>query len=285
MMPRKITKQEALELYGLDLDNVVKRDDFVHFSKRDDIIDDYPYRGDRDENTGDKLSSALKALTNALIKSLPGLDETAAMQFILHTPHGRAMFNHFSPHGRTNHFSKHEKESPMTRMQEMAEMHKFVKQGGMIAIAKHVIEKGSTTVSEFEYTALLKSHCTANSVSFEKALSDPVLGKAYKIIRDANHVAALGYHKRSEYDAQEDDGDPRLSRTPRLMSIEPVVTSGEDALAINDPTEALAALNALAEKQHRTFEEISLDPANARLAAVAFRRPNASSTSGSELQR
>jgi hypothetical protein len=35
-MTRTITKQQALELFGVDLDHVFEAD-FVHFSKRDDI--------------------------------------------------------------------------------------------------------------------------------------------------------------------------------------------------------------------------------------------------------
>jgi hypothetical protein len=73
---------------------------------------------------------------------------------------------------------------------------------------------------------------------------------------------------------------------PNLMSTS--VTSVGNTNVVDDSAEAVRLLTEMAERQHRSFEEVFLDSSNAELAARTYRpqqRPTASSTSGSELQR
>jgi hypothetical protein len=88
-----------------------KRDDGDAYFKIKRTDDDTPYlfndimrkaaeedelRGPRDENDDDKVQSKLRQMVAALITAAPSLREDQAMHFILHTPHGRKMFEHFS---------------------------------------------------------------------------------------------------------------------------------------------------------------------------------------------
>jgi hypothetical protein len=196
------------------------------------------------------------------------------MNFLMHHPRGRALATHL------NAISKRKK----TVMDRTDQLRNIAKTYGMTAVAKHIVTKGSTAVSEHEFTAMLKAHCKTNA-EFEQALQDRGIGKAYAIVREATHVTSLGYAKASLYDEELDDSDGGTIPRPNLMDIEPVMVGGEDAMDVNDPTKAIAQLNALAEAQHRSFEEVFLDPDNRKLANAAHRRPTASSTSGSELQR
>jgi hypothetical protein len=81
------------------------------------------------------------------------------------------------------------------------------------------------------------------------------------------------------------------------MPTAPSVVGGRDATDIDaDQSKAYEQLQALAAEMRRRSPELRLssqqafarvfeDPANAELASRALRRPTASSTSGSELQR
>jgi Ser-tRNA(Ala) deacylase AlaX len=69
------------------------------------------------------------------------------------------------------------------------------------------------------------------------------------------------------------------------MRTTPTSTEVGSTSTSDDSAEAIRQLNEMAEEQHRTFEEVMLDPANKELAGRTYtshHRP--SSTSGSELQ-
>src|SRR5271169_5341623 len=70
-----------------------------------------------------------------------------------------------------------------------------------------------------------------------------------------------------------------------MMSTTPISTEVGDTNVDDDSAKAVKQLNDLAEKQHRTFEQVFLDPANAKLANATYRRSTASSPFGDELQR
>ena len=78
------------------------------------------------------------------------------------------------------------------------------------------------------------------------------------------------------------------------MSVEPVSGEVGSTVTADDSKKAYDQLMAMAEKQHalaptktiqQLFAAVFADPANAKLAAAAHRRPTASRTSGSELQK
>jgi hypothetical protein len=73
-----------------------------------------------------------------------------------------------------------------------------------------------------------------------------------------------------------------------LATLTPTSTEVGSSQVSNDSAEAVRLLQEMADKQHRTFEQVFTDPANKALAGrtyTAAHRPTASSTSGSELQR
>ncbi|SIO49689.1 hypothetical protein SAMN05443247_06520 [Bradyrhizobium erythrophlei] len=78
------------------------------------------------------------------------------------------------------------------------------------------------------------------------------------------------------------------STTKSMATLTPTSTEVGNTSVSDDSAEAVRLLQEMADKQHRTFEQVFSDPANRELAArtyTAAHRPTASSTSGSELQR
>jgi hypothetical protein len=159
--------------------------------------------------------------------------------------------------------SKTEKEPIMDRSEEMIEMRKFVRQGGMAAIAKRIIETGATSLTEPEFTTLVQQAASLSKVSFEKAFTDPDTMQAYKIVREAGYVKSLN--------------------NLNVARMTPTSTSAGSSSVSDDSAEAVRQLTAMAEEQHRTFEEVILDPANKVLALRTYtsaHKPNISTTPG-----
>jgi hypothetical protein len=168
------------------------------------------------------------------------------------------------------------KESPMTRPEEMQQMRDFIKSctpNGMVAIAKHVIEKGETSLTEPEFTELWIAEA-GSPAAFAKEFAGPPNEKhrAYAIVRDANQVKT--YLK------------------VNMMSVEPVSTEVGNTSVSDDSFKAADQLKALVEEQRRRaptlstsalYDAVYADPANRTITARAH--PRRSSTSGSELQR
>ena len=148
----------------------------------------------------------------------------------------------------------------MNRSEEMQEMRKFVKSGGMLAVAKRIIETGSTSLTEPEYTELVQEDAALRKVSFEKAFADPTTQQAYAIIREAGYVKSLGY--------------------PNVMSTTPTSVGVGSSSVSDDSEKAVAALRDMAEKQHRTFEQVFADPANAKLVSATYTKHHMPAASG-----
>lgn len=231
--------------------------------------DDY-FDGDSDEDLGvsdrqnpepndmnhvSVLPDKLEGMVAALITAAPSLRRAQAVHFLIHTPHGRALAAQLSS------ISKQEDDPSMTRLQEMQTLRKYVKEGGMVAVAKQILEKGTTSLNEMEYTTLVQEEAARKGISFEKAFQEPTTQRAYKIILEAGYVKSLLY--------------------PNMMDTKPVTTEVGSSNTADDSAAAVRQLQALAESQHRRFEEVFMDPANRELASRTYR----SSTSGSELQR
>jgi hypothetical protein len=211
-----------------------------------------------DDDSG-KVAAKLKEFAAAMIMADPSFTEETAIHHLLHSAHGRKLAEHL------NAISKSRKEEPMNRQAELRDIAKA--DGGMAVITKNIIDRGSTTISEHEFSAALMTHCKNDVRAFSKMLQTDVdIKRAYGICK--------GY--------------------PNTMSLEPVSTEVGNTNVEDDTAKAIAQLNELAEKQRalaptlstaQLFARVFADPANAQLAARAHRRPTASSTSGSELQR
>jgi hypothetical protein len=243
--------------------------------RKHDQISDPPYlfndimklRNDDDEqrtNTipdDDKVSAKLRSMVAALIMSNPTFSKEEATHYLLHTAHGRRLAEHF------NNISKHEDEIPMNRSEEMQEMCKFVKSGGMSTVAKRIIETGSTSLTEPEYTELVLEDAALRKVSFEKAFAGPTTQQAYKIVREVGHLKSLVAIAPGSYDAI----------IKGMATLKPTSTSVGNTLVPDDSAEAVRLLAEMAERQHRTFEQIFSDPANAKLAARTYTSAHRSS--------
>jgi hypothetical protein len=95
--------------------------------------------------------------------------------------------------------------------------------------------------------------------------------KQWKIVQEARHLLS-----------------PNMTKSVNVMDTTPTSTEVGNTSVPDDSAEAIRLLRELAEKQHRTFEEVFADPNNKALAGRTYtshHRPNVSSTSGSELQR
>jgi hypothetical protein len=260
-MPRKLTKLRIDEVSSVDKgagDGVkvmlYKRDssDTPHHRPLlfNDIIkldDDEPRDDDDEQRTNtidddEKLSGKLRAMVAALITAMPTLKESEAMHFILHTRHGRKMFEHFS---------KAKEPIVMNRSEELLSIAKVA--GGMEAICKNIIDRGSTTITEAEFSAALMEHAKSNRKTDESVVKT----FSRMIEEDADIRRAYGICK----------GYP-----PNVMSLEVVSTEVGSSEFADDRAEAIKQLNAMAEKQHRTFEQVFQDPANAKLAARTYPR-------------
>jgi hypothetical protein len=194
-----------------------------------------PLRGPREEPGDHKLSDQLNELVTEMVAAAPSLHPQRARRWLLHTEPGRALL--------AQHTTK--KEQPMNRSEEMQEMQKFIKSGGMSAVAKRIVETGSTSLTEQEYTELVQGDAALRKVSFEQAFTDPTTQQGYKIVREAGYLKSMA------------------SLTPTSV----VVGSSETE---DDSAEATRQLMEMARKQGRKFEDVFKDPINARLAARTY---------------
>src|ERR1700730_13820123 len=80
--------------------------------------------------------------------------EETALFHLLHHPHGRRLAEHL------NSISKTERQPIMDRTTELKDIAKAA--GGMQAIVKDIIVRGSTTITEHEFSAALMQHAKSN---------------------------------------------------------------------------------------------------------------------------
>jgi hypothetical protein len=154
----------------------------------------------------------------------------------------------------------------MTREELQAEcydqLRAVVKAHGITALAKGVLA-GLTSIDEHELTALATEHA-------QRAYPDLSPERAFEKVymADATLREAISIAKAAE--------------AARYFDLQPVVVSGDAALDVNDPSEAIAQLKELGRQKWPTateaqqFANAFSDPANAELASRAHRRPSAS---------
>ena len=213
-----------------------------------------------DEQEEATLPGRLEQFVAALQTHNPALTRAEAVHFLLHTARGRNVAEHLA--------STTKGITPMTtRADEMREMRDFAKRaGGMNSIAKHIIAKGTTTLTEHEFTTLLQEHAKLQKAAGE---SD---GAAFSRIFSAPE----------SIDIRRAHAITKNTPAP-MMSVEPVQVGGQDATDVNtDQSKAMLQLQALAEEQRKRSPELSPaqafarvfeNPEYASLANAAHRRP------------
>jgi hypothetical protein len=120
----------------------------------DDIIDDINERiGERDageQNDGEAGSASARHISHlaSLVSEATGAERQVALDWLLHTRAGLMLIQ------RTlgKRLNKR-KEQTMTREQELAAIAKRF--DGLATICKHVVDRGSTTISEHELSAVI----------------------------------------------------------------------------------------------------------------------------------
>lgn len=159
-----------------------------------------------------------------------------------------------SPHGRklaehlNNIISKIEKDPPML---DIAKIVSITEEGLMASVTKRDGE----------------SYAKSFSRRYE---TDIDFRKQWAALTEAKHLLSL------------------RSATKNMATLTPTSTEVGNTNVTDDSAEAVRLLTEMAEKQHRSFEQVFTDPANAKLARqtyTAHHRSTASSTSGDELQR
>ena len=119
----------------------------------EEFEDEIPEDEDTDTDLEGTLPPAIEQLIAALTAAHPDLSRQEAVFYLLHTPHGRVMVERLS------------KGNTMSRLDQLKEFAK--QQGGMTAVAKHIIEKGSTALSEHDFSAMLMEHAKLNKAAGE----------------------------------------------------------------------------------------------------------------------
>jgi hypothetical protein len=229
-------------------------DDFYDDRARERGNDDKSPPKDPDEEDQLALHPKLEQAVAALIAANPSLTRQQAAHHLLHTHDGRALARHLSDITKGT--------TTMTRAEEMREMRDFAKQhGGMNSIAKHIVAKGTTTLTEHEFTSLLMESAKLNKMAGE---SD---GSAFSRIFSApENVELRKAHAISK------------STPAPLMSIEPVQVAA--AVDADDSATAYAELEKRAGELRTAKPELSAAQAfakafteNPALASRAHRRP------------
>jgi hypothetical protein len=144
------------------------------------------------------------------------------------------------PHGRhlANHLNELSKGETMTNHVDIRKLIPVLEEG-LLARAKLEKRDGETEARAF-------SRIYENDIEFRKS---------WATVTEAKNMLALS-----------------KSTVPNLMSTTPVSTEVGNTLVEDDSAKAVAELQALAEKQHRTFEQVFLDPDNGAIADRTYGR-------------
>lgn len=238
----------------------------VRIAAPDDIDDDTDDLDDEievDEADAPALPEKLEQYAAAICAAAPGFSREQALHFLMHSHNGRALARHLQEVTKR-------KESPMTtRTDEMREMRDFAKQhGGMNSIARHIIDRGETTLTEFEFSSCLMEYAKVNKLAGESDASafSRIFSAAEAVdIRRAHRIA---------------------KNTPApLMSVEPVQAGHNDAVDADARAAAYSKLQKMATELQRSSPGLSEEQsfarafeANPELAAKAHRRPAATTS-------
>jgi hypothetical protein len=249
-MPKKLTKQQVFELYP-SLARGAATDDFVHFNKSDPplLFADILLRDQplADDNIQRTNTEDDDKKVSVKIKELVAEMIRAAPS--LH-PQTAARWLLHSEQGQKL-LAQHKRNTPMIDIAKVI----AVTEDCLMVRAKLQKRDGETDAHAFTrlYEGDIEFRRQWASVSEAKQLLGLAATKAY----------------------------------PNLASLTPTSTEVGGTLVSDDSAEAIRLLNEMAEKQHRTFEQVFADPNNKALAGKTYtgaHRPTASSTSGSELQ-
>jgi hypothetical protein len=225
-MVRKLTKLRISEISAVD--RGAGEGCKIVLAKRDDAAS---RDGDAVSDDGSELGS-LARMIRALMRV--GMAEETALRFLMFSAHGRQLAAHLSS------ISKSEDPTKMTRMETLKS---FVKANGIVGIAQHIVAKGSTGVSEHEFSDLIMTAAKAekrdgetDGAAFSRLMETPEVYKALAI-----------------------------TKTFSLMPTTPTAVGGTDVDA-NDSSAAYAELVRMAESMRASSPWLSVAQAFSRSA-------------------
>jgi hypothetical protein len=194
-------------------------------------------------------------VADLLVESGKHPNRAAALDHLLHTAHGAALLRRLH---------KHEDQSTMSDYHH--KLSELAKRAGIAAIAKAIVDDDAAYgIDEHELTNLV-IECAkrdnpnlSDAQAFAKVFSAQdeagvILRKAFNVVKAAG---AAPY-----------------------FDLKPVFVGGEDARDVDDPRKVIAQLQELGRQKWPTateavqFANAFTDPANAKLAAKAHRRPS-----------
>lgn len=190
------------------------------------VVDEQdPDNGDDIGDTDAKLSPQLEQHVNAMTVAMPQLSRQTAAYWLLHTASGRALAEHLSS-------TTKRKETPMTRAEEIRDLCDFAKRdNGTTAIAKHIITKGTTTLTEHEFTTALMSHCSLHKRDDESAAG------AFARLIESDRDIRTAYGICKGY--------------PNMMDVEPVSVEVGSSATADDSAKAFSQLQELIAEQRK----------------------------------
>jgi hypothetical protein len=138
----------------------------------------------------------------------------------------------------------------------------------MSAVTKHIIDKGSTAVTEHEFTAMLTEHARLNKRAGESDAS--AFSRIFSSDLEIRKAHAI------------------TKNFPQLLDLQPTQVGGKDATDVNnDSSKAYEQLQTMAEELRRRSPTLTVaqafartfeDPENRELAARSHRRPTATTS-------
>ncbi len=218
---------------------------------RDDDAPRFASNNDGDD-TGDITAPAAKHvsdLANLVCEASGGkLQRADVLYWLLHRRAGRSLAMHFKQQRDARNASaaaasEHKEQTTMTQAEKFAAI---AKQYGVVAICKHVINKGPNGLSEHELVDLITAQAKRDN---------PTLTKE------------AGFSKM--FCEQSPEGEAlrkavAVCKAAPFVSLEPTQVGGKDALDINNPVKAIDQLTEMAEKLRRQDPSLSFAQAFSR---------------------
>jgi hypothetical protein len=194
-------------------------------------------------------------VADLLVESGKHPDRQTALDHLLHTASGQALL-------RRMH-----KQHEDTTMSATPSLSDIVKAHSIIAVAKAIVDDGKTySITEHEFTEMLTEQAKREypelspAQAFEKLFTAPTA--VGEMLRQAHSIT-------------------KTAGAAPYFDLKPMFVGGEDARDVDDPAKAIAQLKELGrqkwptESEAEQFARAFTDPANAKLAAKAHRRPSA----------
>jgi hypothetical protein len=217
------------------------------------------HEGDGDGELEDDEVAASKqhivsTLANLAVEAGAAADRPSALHYLMHTARGAELVRRL----------KRQKEQT-TMTSPIEEMTSIAKAGGIDVICEHIVAKGSSLLDEHSLVKLFTD--TVPRRSGESAAQ--AFSRAYTASEQMRRAVQVA------------KSTPFPTAAP-MVTAKPSVVGGAAAQDVDDATDALAQLEALAAKLRAQFPELSKaqafakvfsDPANRQLAA-AERRQN-----------